>query len=52
MKKTMKATFKNPIKRRDFMALELYTNGLFKHKIIKSKKIYNRKKLKKVRDYD
>ena len=48
----MKVTFKNPIKRRDFMTSELYTKGLFKHKIIKSKKIYNRKKLKKVRDYD
>ena len=52
MKKMIKISIKNPIKRRDFMALELYTNGLFHHKVIKSKKIYNRKKLKKVRDYD
>lgn len=42
----MKIKIKN-IKRRDYIALELYTNKLFRQKIVKSKKLYNRKKFKK-----
>lgn len=34
------------IKRRDPIARDLLTNGLYKQKIIQSKKIYNRKKMK------
>lgn len=34
-------------KRRDPMAYDLLTNGLYKQKIVQSKKVYNRKKLKK-----
>lgn len=41
---------KNPIKRRDYLAKELWTSGLFKQKVIKSKKIYNRKKMKLIKE--
>lgn len=47
MSKTITITYKAP-KRRDMVAYDLWTNGLYKQKVIKSKKIYNRKKLKKI----
>lgn len=34
------------IKKRDPIAFDLLTNGLYKQKIIKNKKVYNRKKIK------
>lgn len=34
------------IKRRNPIAYDLYTNGLYKPKVIKNKKKYDRKKLK------
>ena len=37
---------KNPLKKRDMVAFELWNNPLYKQKVIKSKKIYNRKRLK------
>lgn len=49
MKITVK--LKNTIKHRNFIAKELWTSGLFKQKIVKSKKIYNRKKLKSIKEY-
>lgn len=39
----------NPIKRRDFIAMDLLTNPLYRQKIVKSKKIYDRKKLKPIK---
>ena len=37
---------KKTIKRRDPIAYNMLTSGLYKQRIVKSKKIYNRKKLK------
>ena len=34
-------------KERNLMAYELWTNGLYKQKVIQNKKAYNRKKMKK-----
>ena len=34
------------IKRRDPIAYNMLTSGLYKQRIVKSKKVYNRKKLK------
>lgn len=39
---TKKMTFK----RRDPIAREMLTSGLYKQKVVQSKKVYNRKKLK------
>lgn len=38
------------IKRRDPIAYDLLTNGLYKPKVIKNKKKYDRKKLRKGKD--
>lgn len=38
------------IKKRDPMAFDLLTNGLYKPKVIQNKKAYNRKKLRKGKD--
>jgi len=38
------------IKKRDPMAFDLLTNGLYKPKVMQNKKAYNRKKLKKGRE--
>lgn len=38
---------KKTIKKRNPTAFDLFTNGLYKQKVIKNKKAYNRKKLKK-----
>lgn len=45
--KTKKITisFKTP-KPRNMIAYDLFTNGLYKHKVVKSKKAYDRKRLK------
>jgi hypothetical protein len=40
---------KNPLKKRDMVAFELWNNPLYKQKVIKSKKIYNRKRLKSLK---
>lgn len=40
---------KNPLKKRDMMAFELWNNPLYKQKVIKSKEIYNRKRLKSLK---
>ena len=40
---------KNPIKHRNIYARELMLSGLYKQRVIKSKKIYNRKKIKQKR---
>lgn len=37
---------KKTIKRRDPIAYNMLTSGLYKQRIVKSKKVYNRKKLK------
>lgn len=37
------------VKRRNLIALDLYTNGLYRHKVIQNKKKYNRKKEKTAR---
>lgn len=47
LKKKITISFKAP-KQRDMVAYDLFTNGLYKHKVIKSKKAYDRKKLKKI----
>lgn len=39
-----------PIKKRDPIAYDLLTNGLYKPKVIKNKKKYDRKKLRKGKD--
>lgn len=41
---------KNPVKHRNYLAKELWTSGLFKQKVIKSKKVYNRKKMKLIKE--
>ena len=38
---------KKGLKKRNPIAYDMYTNGLYRHKVIQSKKIYNRKKIKK-----
>lgn len=37
----------NPIKRRSAIAMDLCLNPLYRNKAITSKKVYNRKKIKK-----
>jgi hypothetical protein len=41
---------KKGLKKRNPIAYDMYTNGLYRHKVIQSKKIYNRKKIKKGKD--
>lgn len=44
--KKMTITVKIP-KPRDWIARDLHLNGLYRQRIVKSKKVYDRKKLKK-----
>lgn len=37
-------------KRRDPMAYDLLTNGVYRPKVVQSKKVYNRKRMKKGKD--
>lgn len=45
----MKNKIKIP-KRRDPMAYDLLTNGVYRPKVVQSKKVYNRKRMKKGKD--
>ena len=47
--KKLSLAHKNILKRRNVYAQELLLSGLYKQRIIKSKKIYNRKKLNQKR---
>ena len=46
--KIIKLVIKQEIKRRDLTALELWSNPLYKQKVIPSKKKYNRNKMKRL----
>nr|DAV17833.1 MAG TPA: hypothetical protein [Caudoviricetes sp.] len=46
--KIIKLVIKPEIKRRDLTALELWSNPLYKQKVIPSKKKYNRNKMKRL----
>lgn len=54
MKQKMVITIKQEdIKQRNIYAYALHTNGLFRPKVVKSKKTYNRQRFKKEgKDYD